>query len=204
MTLIASTVGAQTRIATYTPPTLPAFAGATGPFSTNAVGQGFFAPTGATSLASLTYTLTLGGTAPGGGPSSIAIFAFNGVIPTGAALFTQGFTNPTTSGTSNVTISPGIAVVGGMRYIALVSSTVSNSNFEANVYEIANSAANTTGDVFYLCFAGTTTCSVRDPGNVAAFQATFATPSAVPEPRTIFLGATGLLALALVRRRRAS
>lgn len=204
LTLIASTAGAQTRIGTYAPPTLPAFAGATGPFSSNSVGQGFFAPTGATSLTSLTYTVTLGGNMPGGGPSSISIFAFDGTVPTGSALFTQGFTNPTTAGVSDVTIAPGIPIVGGTRYIALVSTTVNNSNFEANIYQIANSAANTTGDVFYLCFAGTTTCSVRNPGTVAAFQATFVTPSTVPEPSTMALGAAGLLALAFVRRRRAS
>ncbi len=57
LTFIASTAGAQTQIGTYTPPTVPAFAGATGPFSTNAVGQGFFAPVGALSLTSLTYGL---------------------------------------------------------------------------------------------------------------------------------------------------
>ena len=199
-----SSAGAQTRIGTYTPPTLPAFTGATGPFSTNAVGQGFYAPTGALMLTSLTYGLASIGNGPGGGPSSISIFAFNGTVPTGSALFTQGYTNPTVSGFTSVTINPFISVVAGARYIALVSTTVNNSNLEANIFEIANSAANTTGDVFYLCFAGTTTCSVRDPGNVAAFQATFTTAavSTVPEPSTFALGATGLVVIGLIGRRR--
>ena len=205
LTFISSTAGAQTQIGTYTPPTVPAFAGATGPFSTNAVGQGFFAPVGALSLTSLSYGLASIGNGPGGGPSSISIFAFNDIVPTGPALFTQGYTNRTISGFSTVTINPFIPVTGGARYIALVSTTVNNSNLEANIFEIANSAANTTGDVFYLCFAGTTTCSVRDPGNVAAFQASFVSASStVPEPSTLALGATGLVVLGLIRRRRAS
>ena len=206
LTLIASTAGAQTTIGTYTPPTVPAFAGATGPFGSNSVGQGFFAPINALSLTSLTYGLASIGTDPGGGPSSISIFAFNGTMPTGLALYTQGYTNPTSPGFKSVTVSPNITVTGGARYIALVSTTVSNSNREANIFEILNTSANTTGDVFYLCFAGTPTCSVRDPGNVAAFQATFSTAptTTVPEPSTLALGASGLIALALIRRRRAS
>ncbi len=204
--VIAPVAGGQTtQIGTFTPPTLPAATANTGPFSTNSVGQGFFAPTTATSLVSLTYYLSLAQGYPGGGQSSISVFAFNGTIPTGAALFTQAFTNPTSTGIFAQMINPNIAVAGGARYIALVSTSVNNSIYEANVDEIKDSPANTTGDVFYLCFAGTTTCSVRDPGNVAAFQATFATPTGVtatPEPSTIVLAATGILGLAVVRRKR--
>lgn len=205
LTLIASTAGAQTTIGTYTPPTVPAFASSTGPFGTNAVGQGFFAPVGSLSLTSLTYGLASIGNGPGGGPSSISIFTFDGTVPTGLALYTQGYTNPTASGFTSVTITPNITVTGGARYIALVSTTVNNSNLEANIFEIVNTSANTTGDVFYLCFAGPTTCSVRNTGNVSAFQATFRTASTtVPEPSTLALGATGLIVLGLIRRRRAS
>ncbi len=205
LTLIASTAGAQTTIGTYTPPTPPAFTAGTGPFGSNAVGQGFFAPVGALSLTSLTYGLALNVNSPGGGPSSISIFTFDGTAPTSVALYTQAFTNPTVPGFTSVTISPNIIVTGGARYIALVSTTVNNSNLEANIFEILNTPANTTGDVFYLCFAGTTTCAVRDPGNVAAFQATFRSASTtVPEPSTLVLGATGLIVLGLIRRRRAS
>ena len=195
--------GAQTRIGTFTPPTLPATTASTGPFGSTTVGQGFFAPTNATSLVSLTYYLSLTGppSNPGGGQSSISIFGFNGTAATGAALFTQAFTNPTTSGIFAQMINPGIAVTGGARYIALLSTSVNNSIYEANVDEIADSGANTTGDVFYVCLGGTATCSVRDQGSVAAFQATFATTS-TPEPSTIVLAATGMLGLAGVRRKR--
>ena len=203
LSLVASTASAQTQIGTYTPPTVPPFGAATGPFSTNSVGQGFFAPTGALTLMSLTYGLASIGNNPGGGPSSISIYTFDGTVPTGPALFTQGYINPTVSGFSSVTINPFIPVVAGERYIALVSTTVNDSRMEANIFEIQDSAANTTGDVFYLCFAGTTTCAVRDPGYVAAFQASFSTSvTAVPEPSTFALGAVGLAAIAFIRRRR--
>ena len=198
------TGGAQTQIGTFTPPTLPVANGNTGPFGASSVGQGFIAPTNATSLLSVTYYLSLAPNYPGGGQSSISIFAFDGNTATGASLFTQAFTNPTTNGIFAEMINPGIAVTGGTRYIALLSTSVANSTHEANVDEITDSGANTTGDVFYVCLTGTAACSVRDPGSVAAFQATFATTevTTTPEPSSIVFAATGILGLAGVRRKR--
>ena len=206
LALVASAAQAQGRIGTFAPGPVPdgngsAFGGCCG----QSLGQAFFAPLAATTLNSLTYTFrVLPGIFDGGAPATLSVFAFDGTPPVGAPLFQAAFTYPTSGLNTPMTFLPNIAVVGGARYIALVGSNAPGSATIALVNMLADSPANTTGDGFYSCNAAT--CA--PPGqttNVAVFEATFAV-SAVPEPSTWMLMATGLATIAGVgaRRKRAA
>jgi hypothetical protein len=202
LSLVASTASAQVRIGTFAGPTPPPATGVTAPFLANELGQAFFAPAGVTSLSSLTYWFQVEGRFVGGGPGTLTIFPFAGTPPVGAPLFEAAFVFPTSGTLTPVSFSPNITVTPGARYIALVSAfNVGASAEQALFNEIPDSPANTTGDVFYGCEIGGGGCVVWDAPLVSTFEATFAA-TAVPEPATLTLGATGVVVLALVRRRR--